>query len=333
MSPKPSSAQAPSRWWSLPLALVGAASLLPWLPSPASPAALAAAEAEVLKVVRAPMRHEMVLAGSHRLHTLIVGDGSKPPLVMLHGHGGGLAVYALNFDTLAAHYTLYALDLLGWGRSERPVFTGNTAQQAQQWWVDSVAAWRQALGLERFTLLGHSMGGFIATSYTLAHPATVSHLMLVDSAGMTRPVKLRNGLYFNLPPQRVVRLAGPLGPALVRTNRVEETGRGDFPGEVLTDYYYQLSAAPASGEVAFRKLLGIREWAIPLMDEAPRLTMPVTLIWGEQDELVSPDDARQLHARLPQSELFILPEAAHAPHSETPAAFHSALLGSRFRNG
>ncbi len=316
----------------LSLALVaGALVVLQLLPSPASPEALEAAEARLLAGVNAPIEHRMVQAGDYRLHTIIVGDGSKPPLVMLHGHGGGAAVFAQNFDALSSAYTVYAVDLLGWGRSDRPAFTGQTAEEAQAWWVDSLDAWRQTMGLEQFTLLGHSMGGFVAASYALEHQEHLSHLILVDAGGMSRPVHPFNGIYYNLPPQRLVRLAGPLGPALLRAARGAEATQNPYPPDALMGYYYQLSAAPGSGDMAFRKLLGLNEWALPLLDEIERLQLPTTLIWGEEDTLTTPDNAVRAHELLPASELILIPGAGHAPYDSFPEQFNAAVLDSTYR--
>ena len=292
---------------------------------------MAAAEARVLEGVTTPFEHLFVRADEHTVHTLALGDPAKPPLVMLHGHGGGLGVFAGNFDALASAYRVVALDLLGWGRSSRPPFRAPSPAAAQAWWVRSLEAWRRALDLTHFTLLGHSMGGFVAASYALAHPQHVSHLILVSAAGITRPVALKNGLLYNLPPQRLVRLAGPFGPALVRARTRDDAGIPRYPKNVLTDYYYQLSAAPGSGEFAFAKLIGLRTWKRPLLGELHRLRAPTTLLWGEDDALVSPQDGVKAHARIPKSELVLLPGVGHAPYSEAPEAFVGAVLGSPYR--
>lgn len=61
-----------------------------------------------------------------------------------------------------------AVDLLGFGLSARPPFTGKTGQSAQQWWVRSLEAWRQQMGLTEFTLVGHSLGGFVVSRAMLS---------------------------------------------------------------------------------------------------------------------------------------------------------------------
>ncbi len=292
---------------------------------------MAAAEARVLERVKTPFEHRFIRADGHTLHTVVLGDPAKPPLVMLHGHGGGLGVFAGTFDALASAYRVYALDLLGWGRSSRPPFRAQSPAAAQAWWVRSLEAWRQAVDLTRFTLLGHSMGGFVAASYALAHPHHVAHLILVSAAGITRPVALKNGLLYNLPPQRLVRLAGPFGPALVRARTRDDAGVSQYPTNVLADYYYQLSAAPGSGEFAFAKLIGLRTWKRPLLGELHRLRAPTTLLWGEDDALVSPENGIKAHARIPKSEFVLLPGVGHAPYSEAPEAFVGAVLKSPFR--
>jgi len=64
--------------------------------------------------------------------------GSGTPLVMVHGFGGGIGVWIGNLDVLAKHFTIYALDILGWGRSSRPIFPGNTPEEAEIWFFRGI---------------------------------------------------------------------------------------------------------------------------------------------------------------------------------------------------
>lgn len=93
----------------------------------------------------------------------------RPPLVLLHGFGGGVALWAQNLDTLSSSGPVYALDLLGFGRSSRPVFSTDPEAVEEQF-VATLEEWREKVGLEEMVLLGHNLGGYLSAAYTLKYP-------------------------------------------------------------------------------------------------------------------------------------------------------------------
>lgn len=95
---------------------------------------------------------------------------NKTPLVLLHGFGGGLGLWALNFGDLCTNRPVYAFDLLGFGRSSRPRFDSD-AEEVENQFVESIEEWRYALGLDKMILLGHNLGGFLAAAYSLKYPS------------------------------------------------------------------------------------------------------------------------------------------------------------------
>lgn len=103
--------------------------------------------------------------GGTQINTIVVrrqGAQAVPPrtLVLVHGLGGGVGLWSKNLVELAAHFdTIYAFDLLGFGRSSRPVPPKGTPAQVQAWWVESVENWREAMEIEQpFEICGHSLG-------------------------------------------------------------------------------------------------------------------------------------------------------------------------------
>ena len=106
----------------------------------------------------------------------------KAPLVMMHGFGCGLGAFSHNYDALHADRELLSFDVLGFGRSSRTQFTPE-AETAEIELIDSLENWRQSVGLDKFVLLGHSLGAFLACSYAMKYPARAAittNLYLVD---------------------------------------------------------------------------------------------------------------------------------------------------------
>eukprot|EP00850_Spirogloea_muscicola_P022578 SM000302S11658 [mRNA] locus=s302:23754:26337:+ [translate_table: standard] len=141
----------------------------------------------------------------------------KPVLVMVHGYGAAQGFFFRNFDALADHFRVHAIDQIGWGGSSRPAFVCKSTEgiipwqsapnqldfvvggryalpdalivvvagctETESWFVDSLEDWRKARGIDKFVLLGHSFGGYISARYALKHPERVQRLILVGTAG------------------------------------------------------------------------------------------------------------------------------------------------------
>ena len=151
---------------------------------------------------------------------------NRLPLVLLHGFGAGVGFWTLNIDSLSEKQRLYAVDVLGFGRSSRPTFPSDGAE-AEKIFIQSIEEWREKVGLEKFILLGHSFGGYLACSYSLAYPERVQHLILADPWGMPekpppgeehyeipRWAKVMAALISPFNPLAAVRIAGPWGKYL-----------------------------------------------------------------------------------------------------------------------
>ena len=149
------------------------------------------------------------------------------PIVLIHGFGGGLALWSLNLDQLTADRPVYAIDLPGFARSSRPRFSPDP-NEAENEFVNMLEDWRIAISLNKpFILLGHSFGGFLSASYTLNYPKYIEQLVLIDPWGFGRkpddiwqtgrlqrvPTWLRSfsSVIMKLSPLTGLRVAGPFG--------------------------------------------------------------------------------------------------------------------------
>ncbi|OXU28088.1 hypothetical protein TSAR_013887 [Trichomalopsis sarcophagae] len=243
-----------------------------------------------------------VVGESDKIWTLSLNQESpQVPIVLLHGLGAGVALWVLNLDSLAKQRPVHAIDLLGFGRSSRPVFS-KKAEEAENQLVRSVEEWRKEMQLDNFVLLGHSMGGFIAASYAIQYPERVKHLILADPWGFPErptdvvnksqaPLWLKAIAYMVQPlnPLWAVRFAGPFGQWLIETTRPDIVRKfspflQDEP-TIISQYIHQCNVQTPSGESAFHAMMHGFGWAKnPIIKRIDQLDhkIPVTLLYGSR---------------------------------------------------
>ncbi|XP_076248079.1 pummelig isoform X2 [Calliopsis andreniformis] len=268
---------------------------------------LRAAEKKILSYLKTAYRGWYVDIGpvvgtADKIWTISLNEESpKTPIVLLHGLGAGVALWCLNLDALASQRPVYAIDILGFGRSSRPVFS-NQAQEAEDQLVRSIEEWRREMQLEKFVLLGHSMGGFLAASYTIQHPERIKHLILADPWGFPeRPVEpasrapiplwVKAIAYVVQPlnPLWAVRVAGPFGQWLIEKTRPDiikkftPVLKDDIA--VISQYIHQCNAQTPSGESAFHAMMQGFGWAKnPIVRRIDKMNpeIPITLLYGSR---------------------------------------------------
>jgi len=284
------------------------------------PAALVAAEEALLATAGVAVeRGEAPGPDGARLHYLTCGEGE--PLLLLHGRGAAAAGFTPILAALAAQRRVIALDLPGWGLSEKPIFTGRTAQDALRVWMDGALALLDHLGLEQVDLLGHSMGGFTALGLALEHPERVRSLLLADSGGLGREVAFDVRLFFWLMPER---LYPRLGRNFMARIMALVSSKQVVPRDEAFEFAWQVGTQRAvipSGGRAFNAWVDLFGVHLDLLDRLRTLQMPTLLLWGERDH-VTPY-AHALHARkfIRQGRLVVFTGCGHSPFVERPADF------------
>ena len=119
------------------------------------------------------------------MHSITAGDAG-PAIVCMPGYAAGAAFFYRNLKGLSEHARVHLVDWLGTGCSGRPPFRCRSREAAEAWFVESLERWRQETGVESMVLVGHSLGGYLSTTYAQRYPDRVQHLVLVNPAGMVR---------------------------------------------------------------------------------------------------------------------------------------------------
>jgi pimeloyl-ACP methyl ester carboxylesterase len=253
--------------------------------------------------------------------------GSGPVIVLIHGITSDSATWRRVMPYLAARFTVIAPDLIGHGASAKP--KGDYSLGAH---ASSVRDLLVALGHDRATFVGHSLGGGIAMQLSYQFPERCERLVLVDSGGLGRDVSLLlraatlPGSELVLPVLAATRMldAGRLaGGVLSRLGLragtdIEEMARGH--------------ATLASSEARHAFVQTIRAVVDPggqRVNASNRLYLtrhlPLLLIWGEHDSLIPASHGIATHAQLPDSRLELFSDSGHFPQLDEPERFLHVL--------
>jgi pimeloyl-ACP methyl ester carboxylesterase len=243
--------------------------------------------------------------------------GAAVPLALVHGFTGGRVDFADVIGDLAEDRRVVAWDHRGHADSTN---TGDPATYTFDQLADDMAGVVEALGVESFHLLGHSMGGIVAQRYTLAHPEQVRSLILMDTAGEAMS---------GIPPELIeatVARGRADGMAAVAETMSQMIGAMPMPeesrGRITERLVHKLSNMDVEAFGALGRGLG--DYPSMLERLGREVTVPVTVIVGANDVGLRPA-ADALHQAIPGSELVVIPDAAHSPQDENPSAWLAAV--------
>ena len=264
---------------------------------------------------------EIALHG-HRVFYRTAGSGG-PVLVLVHGITSTSATWAKVLPYLGERFTVIAPDLLGHGESAKP--RGDYSLGA---YASGIRDLLIALGHERATFVGHSLGGGVAMQLAYQFPEHCERLVLVASGGLGREITW------------LLRAASVPGselllPLLVN-DRVLGAGRvvGDLLGRVGLRVHTDLEevlrghASLSDGEARAAFLHTLRTIVDPRgqrVEASDRLylakAIPFLLVWGEHDPIIPVEHGRAAHEMVPGSRLEVFPNAGHFPHLDDPLRF------------
>ncbi len=236
--------------------------------------------------------------------------GAGPTLVLQHGFVGGGGYFAPQAAALSRFFDVICPDL--------PGFAGSASVSAEMTTTGLSRALMELLdelGVERFSLLGHSMGGGVALQTALDHPRRVHKLVLYGTASTGRMPKRFETVKETLDR---IRLDGIQATA----ERIAATWFVE--GARAPMYDFCVSAAGEPNQAAAMKAIeNFQKWDVS--ERLGELKMPVLVICGDRDRSYSLEDTLAMMRRIARSELCVLPNCAHAAHLEAPEIFTDLL--------
>jgi 4,5:9,10-diseco-3-hydroxy-5,9,17-trioxoandrosta-1(10),2-diene-4-oate hydrolase len=269
---------------------------------------VAALREEILAYYGLNIEHGFIDAG--RVRTFYLCAGSGPPLVLLHGAGGGGVLWAPVVDALRKQFRLIIPDVVGYGESDKP-----NGPYDRLFFAGWLRGFMDAMGLNEASLVGNSQGGAIALQFALDNPNRATHLVLVCSAGL-HPLRsvgwpaivdmIRTQLFMSKKSMR----------RLVR-HLVYDISR--FPLDSAVRYLEAVAATPG-GNRAFSKGRGRAVRPFKGM-ELDRVTCPTLMLWGAEDRVIRPATAAINVPAIAGATVRWMTGAGHTPFIDRPGSF------------
>ena len=245
--------------------------------------------------------------------------GKGEPLILIHGGGAGADAWG-NWRgciaDFAQHFHVYAIDMLGFGFTDKPDPASFDYSQSPR--VEHLSGFIQALSLESVNLIGNSMGGMTSMGVAIEHPEWVNKVILMGSAGVKAPLsdELKSIMNYDYTPAGMERIVRGL------TNPNFEVD------PAIVEYRHQLSIDPATS-AAYNAVMGwIREQGALFYEESymAKLSKPTLVVNGKLDKVVALSCAYKLLELIDNSTGHILPDCGHWAMIEHPQTFARVSL-------
>jgi len=246
-------------------------------------------------------------------------------VILIHGLGGFVESWQQNIDAFAEEHRVYALDLPGFGRSDKPAAPYSIPYLAQ-----FVIDFLTTQGIRRATIVGNSLGGAIALELAFSCTDMVEKLVLVDAAGFGTKVHIALRLI-------TIPFIGECisRPSRKGTEKFLKTAFFDesMITEEMIDFGLEMANLPGGGKALLstaRSFLGFRgakqTFIQNVIANSNHLSCPTLIVWGRQDKVLPIEGAHIAAKVIPNAELQLFDACGHTPQLEHPEAFNSAVL-------
>jgi pimeloyl-ACP methyl ester carboxylesterase len=247
-----------------------------------------------------------------KIRYLEAGDAAKPKIILLHGLGGNAENWQFNVQALAANYHVFAPDQIGFGKSEKALLKYRVAT-----YVDFLDKFMAELKIEKASLVGNSMGGWISGLMAIKYPTRVEKIVLADAAGII-PANVNIDSIYQLNNSTRDEVRANM-KRLFATPALQNN-------EALVDQFLTQRVAANDGYTINSLIESIRRKEDYLNDRLGEIKKPTLIIWGRQDGIVPVADADVFNKGIAGSQLIIFENCGHAPMIEKALDFNREVL-------
>ena len=247
-----------------------------------------------------------------KINYVEAGDPSKPKVILLHGLGGSAVNWAFNIPALAANYHVIAPDQIGFGKSDRLMLKYRVGT-----YVDFLDKLMSELKIEKASLVGNSLGGWVAAWTAIKYPNRVEKIILADAAGL-KPAAVDMAQIYSLnysTRDEVRQLV-----KLVFYNQAL------FGSDAFIEQSMNVRVTANDGYTINSLIESIKRDEDFLNGRLGDIKKPTLIIWGKQDGLLKVSDAEQFKSGIAGSELIVFDQCGHVPMVEKAADFNKAVL-------
>ena len=257
--------------------------------------------------------------GDQLVHIEQAGQGE--PVILLHGFGGSTYAWRNVMPALAAAFRVVAIDLNGFGYTQRPRTFESYTREGQ---ADLVLRVMDALGFEKAHLMGHSYGGGLSLFIASRHPERVRSLVLVDSSAPTYSNDRRSRAASVKPLLGLYLRSFVLRPETVRKALLRSFHDDSLVTPELVQEYYERIRVEGVVDAYYGLTAPTRTRPEPV--ELEKIRVPTLVIWGAEDTLITAEAGRRAAERMPDSEFVVLEGVGHVPMEEKPQELLQAVL-------
>jgi pimeloyl-ACP methyl ester carboxylesterase len=260
---------------------------------------------------QAPTEKTVSVFGA-KINYIEAGDPSKPKVILLHGLGGNSANWAFNVPALAVNYHVIAPDQIGFGKSDRLMLKYRVGT-----YVDFLDKLMSELKIEKASLVGNSLGGWVAAWTAIKYPNRVEKIVLADAAGLKPAVIDMAQIYsLNYSTRDEVR-------QLVKLVFYNQTL---FGSEAFIEQSMNVRVTANDGYTINSLIESIKRDEDFLNGRLGEIKKPTLIVWGKQDGLLKVTDGEHFKREIAGSELIVFDQCGHAPMVEKAADFNKAIL-------